>query len=634
MTKLYIDFETRSAADIKAVGAHKYAADPTTEILCLGYAFDDHPVVVVPGGRLPQELALHVAGGGVVVAHNIEFDALIWNRFFGLLPLKQQRCTLAKCRVSAIPASLDAAGKFLDLEHKKATTGKILIGKLAKPVSTDPLVWYENATALQGLYDYCKQDVETCRALDKALPDLSSAEQEVWCLDQEINARGIKVDLELVEKAHAAATAAVSRLADKMNEVTEGKVASHTKVKQLTEWVRAKGVPAESLGKADIEELLSSDLPEEVRAALKIRQEAAKSSVAKYAKILSMMGEANRIRGQFKYHGANTGRWAGGGVQPQNFPRLPKEKEPVKALVDSVLSGGVPTLAELSSILRCTIVPRPGAVLMGGDFSAIEARVVAWLAGQKDILEVFRSGQPVYKFAAARLLEKPLESITEDERGLGKVVTLALGYQGWIGALLRGAKTYKVSVNPDDAKEIILRWRDNNKAIVKYWADVEAAAASAIRFPGSNFPAGSAAGRVLLRCDGGTLKIKLPSSRVLYYPKAEAEHGWKYGRASVSISYEGQDVGKSGFSRLETYGGSLVENITQAVARDCMVHAMRNVSKRGWPIVATIHDELLTEVSVEEAKVSEFESLMAEPPPWAPDLPLEVEGWSDTRYLK
>lgn len=633
MRKLYIDFETRSAADINAVGAHKYVADPTTEIICLGYAFDSSPVSVVAWDKVPEEVKSHVANGGTVVAHNIEFDALIWNKFLGRMSVGQQRCTMAKCRMAAIPASLEKAGAFLDLAYKKASTGKVLIGKLGRAVSTDPLTWYENETALAGLYAYCAQDVEVCRAIDLAVPDLPEAEQEVWELDQTINARGICVDRGFVEKAYVAATTAVERLSARMGEVTGGVVASHTKVKQLTEWVRSRGVPVETLGKADVEETLRLDLPEDVRAALKIRQEAAKSSVAKYAKILDMMGEDSRLRGQFKYHGANTGRWAGGGVQPQNFPRLPKDKEPVLAILAGLLAGTVtPTLSDLSSILRCAIVPGQGKKLMGGDFSAIEARVVAWLAGQKDILEVFRSGQPVYKFAAARLLGKDINDITEEERGLGKVVTLALGYQGWILALLRGAKTYKVDVNPDDAKEIILRWRDNNKAIVKYWADVEAAAVSAIKVPGSNFPAGSAAGRVLFRCDKGTLKIKLPSSRVLYYPRAEIETVWKHGRAAVAISYEGREVGKSLFTRMETYGGSLVENITQAVARDCMVHAMKNVERKGWPIVATIHDELLVEV--ENPDVERFEAEMAVSPPWAPDLPLEVEGWSDTRYLK
>lgn len=654
--KLYLDFETRSTIDLEARDTDNYTSHPTTEVICLGYAFGDESVQIVKlGERIPDRLLHHVASGGEIVAHNLAFDAAVWNNVlsrdfryrdntpaFPVIKPEQSICTAAKCGHANIPRSLKRAGEFLNLPFKKLDVGQVLINRLSRPKSINPLVWDTRADALEAMYEYCKQDVETCRSLDKTLPDLPPSERRVWELDYTINARGLRCDLEFVRNSVRIVSEHKAELDRQIKAATGGLVNACSEAKKICAWATNQGFDIESLAKNDLAQALDKNPPTHVADVLRMRQAYAKSSTAKLGRIVDSVSPDGRLRGQFQYYGAATGRFSGRGAQPQNFPRLKRGVDESLDIVSKVLVNdaegikvqyGSP-LDAVSSVLRCLIVAAPGKELIGGDFSAIEARVVAWLAGQVDVLDVFRRKEDLYCYSASRIYGRKITPDDEKERFIGKVATLALGYQGSVGAFENMARLYGLNVPEAEAKKIVKLWRDTNPDIVRYWKNVENAAIAAVERPGCNFPAGRAGCLSLFRYDAPFLKVKLPSGRVLYYPRPEVTKAFKFGHYGKRLSYEGQVVGKVIIGKIETYGGSLVENLTQAIARDCMVESMFRVEERGWPLVATIHDELVAEVPAGSVKKSEFAELMSASPSWAPDLPLSVESWTGPRYLK
>lgn len=683
MTILHIDFETRSACDIRKAGAEVYARHPSTDVWCMAWAFgDDEPQVVVgykrgdgfldPGRDDSQDAIFqHLASGGLVYAHNAAFELAIWNNVmvprYGWPPLRpeQTRCTMAMAYAMALPDSLDDCAKALGIQESKDAKGYRLMLQMSKPRSINAdgsIVWWDDAERLERLYAYCKQDVVVERAIHKKLRELSDEEQALWVLDRKINERGIQIDTRGCEAAIRIVEKEKKRLDAEMHRVTNGAVGACSEVKKLTEWVVGHGVEVAGLAKADVTELLNVGAVQgQVRAALRLRQEAGKSSTAKLAKMLACACPDGRVRGAMQYHGAATGRWAGRLIQIQNYPRPPKYLEDPAlqaSIIESLETIADPGLIDLlygaptdvmSGILRGFLIAAPGHDLISVDYANIEGRVLAWLAGEEWKLQAFRdydagTGPDLYLVAAGRIYEcSPAEA--KPHRQIGKVSELALGYQGGVGAFQTMAKTYGVKVPDEQADSIKVKWRKAHPRIQQFWYDLEAAATKALLNPGSAFSVG---GKIKYKMAGDFLWCQLPSKRVLCYPfpelrRVETPWGEKDQLTYMYVPHEAdkkkgkilpdpRSFGK--WVRGATYGGSLAENVTQAVARCLLSDALPKLEARSYNTVFHVHDEAVVEVPTGFGSVKEMAAIMTELPEWAEGLPVAAEGWRGTRYRK
>ncbi|MCP4538517.1 MAG: XRE family transcriptional regulator [Chloroflexi bacterium] len=672
----HIDFETRSAADLRKVGAHKYAMHKTTDVLCMAYAFDDEPVQLwKQGEELPVDLMQHVEAGGSVVAHNSSFELAIWNALIvdlggpELTP-EQCRCTMAMALAMGLPASLDAAAKAVQLPISKDKTGAKIMLKLCKPrriEKSGDIVWWDDPTDYETLYKYCVQDVEVERQLEARLVPLSEREQHVWVLDQHINSRGVFVDLPVIRNGILFAEKARDDLKDEIKRATMGALASVAQVAKITAWCGDNGYPIDNLAAATIREALEGDdVPATVRRVLEIRQSYAKASTSKMNAMAAGACNDSRVRGTLQYHGAHTGRWAGRRIQPQNFPRpVMKETEINVALDrleeadwDALRAIGEP-LNVLSDCLRGMIRAAPGNRLIACDFSSIEARALAWLAHEPEPLDVFERGGDIYLHAASGIFNRKITKEDKDERQTGKVATLALGYAGGVGAFQQMATAYRVEVDDKRADRIKKAWRATHPNIVQYWHDIDAAAVKAMLNRGTVIPVGK---HIAFRRSGTFLQCRLPSGRKITYPYPEVETCGYYKRLEddkvVSVRQHKlntdpiylakKEAGEtwerdtlfysaaSGIHFLQhpTYGGKLVENIVQGVARDLMVWAMFRIEQAGYPIVMTVHDEIVVEVPKTFGSKDEVECLMKRVPGWARGCPIDVDAWEGSRFRK
>lgn len=705
MTVLHVDFETRSAVDIKTAGAYVYAQSPTTDVWCLAYAFDNGPVELwTPDDYLcPPEIAAHIRAGGVIIAHNAAFERVIWRyvmaeRYGWPEPkIEQWRCTMAMAYAMALPGSLDNMLAALGTDQRKDMAGHRLMRTMAKPrrvsesahakawreasgfaarhrslgdVATaewwskeaDRLrrrwdnkepVWYDDEERKQRLYAYCKDDVVGERAGGDRLVRLRPAEQALWQLDQTINDRGVYVDKRLCERAKALVAHVTAKLDREMAQVTDWEVTACSNVGQLKTWVRARGVETEALDKEVLAELLKDDLDPNVRRALELRQEAGKASVAKIDALLRGIGRDGRAQGLLQYHAANTGRWAGRRFQPQNI-RRPSEDTDVDDAIRIIMTYPPAHAAELlemlygppltivSDCLRGMIRAAPGHVLYAADFSNIEGRVLAWLAGETSKIEAFRAydrgdGPDLYKVAAGGIYHVAPADVTKPQRQIGKVSELACGYQGGVGAFQTMAHTYGVKIADELAEDIVKKWRAANPNIKQYWRDLERAAYEAVESPGTL----TTVRGVKFKVVGSFLWLQLPSGRALCYPYPQIVKKqmpwvddddrpvWK-----DVVAYKGVNSYTRKWETIYTYGGKLAENITQAVARDVMAEAMVRLERAGYPVILTVHDEVVSETPAGFGSVEQFEELMVELPAWATGLPVAAEAWSAERYRK
>lgn len=627
--------------------------------MCADYAFDDEPIRLwVPArGALPTRVTEHVVRGGPVCAHNAQFERLIASgpagerAGFPTLTTSQMRCTMAMAYAMGLPGSLDDAAAAVGLEYRKDAKGGRTMLQLSKPRRVEDdgtVVWWDDPDKFEMLYAYCKQDVEVERALHHRLMELSPGEQALWLLDQEINDRGVRVDLDAIERAIDLADAEAKRLNRAMVAVTKGAVATCTATGQLTDWLRWRGVDTEGVAKDQVAWLLGHDkLPNDVRRALLLRQEAGKSSVAKYKKMRDLAGSDGRMRGLFQYHGAATGRWAARGAQLQNLPRPallhdPAEVEDAVAHFDDPayleIAYGTP-LNVLSDCIRGMLVPAPGHEFVTCDFSNIEGRVLAWLAGEAWKLDAFRAfdagfGPDLYMVAASRIQRCSIDD-AKPHRQIGKVAELALGYGGGVGAFKTMAVNYGVDVSDERADEIKVAWRDAHPAIVQFWKDLERAAIDATVKGGVRHARG-----IAFRRAGSFLWCQLPSKRVLCYPYPEVhdkEMSWSTPEKPAfrpALTYKAVNGVTRKWERCDTYGGALAENVTQAVARDLLAHAMRAVEDAGYSVVLHVHDELVAEAPLRALTVDKMATMMCTLPPWAAGLPVAAAGWSGTRYRK
>lgn len=640
---LYIDFETRSYCDLTASGSWRYAQDPTTEILCMAYAFSDTEPKLVIGSELPDIVALHIDMGGIVEAHNAMFERALWESIcvkkYGWPEIKpeQWRCSAALCARWGVPRDLKTAPMALGLQENKDTEGRAIMLQLSKPRKTkDGLAYLEDDTKLKKLYDYCLQDVRTERAISHNFTQDFGFEKKVWALDQRINYRGVPVDRQGVENALELLALYAEQLDKEAKEITGGIAVSQRD--KLIEWANERSVGLQSLTKEAVADCLDWVQDKEVRRVLEIRSQY-KTSTAKYQRLLSSMSEGDRIRDAFVYYGALTGRWAGRLVQFQNLPKGSVASDQIDDVVASVVKKDiakinaheVAPMLQLSSCIRGMIAAPNGKSLYVADFAAIEARVVSWLANCNLALDQFKKGEDLYVTMAAKIYNVTEAEITKAQRQLGKAAILGAGYGMGHKTFHRTCASWGMEVSEELAQSAIATYRSVYSEIRDLWRHTELAATNAIRY---GKPV--TAGKVTWFMHDGNLHCKLPSGRSLTYRKARLrakETPW--GGESYELVYYGSREKGAKWVEIDTYGGKLVENITQAIARDLLAEAMLRLEDAGYDIVMHVHDEVVCEVPDNSTKsLSEYEAIMAQVPTWAEGMPIDVEGWVGKRFKK
>lgn len=655
--------------DIKKAGLYRYAQSPAFSILLFAYSLDGAPVQVIdltqPGGQLPYTIIQYLFDPCTIKhAYNAAFEWYCLSQRFkatedwALSWLPQWRCTMLHTLYCGYPTSLDTAGKALGLpqDKQKLAAGKALIRYFCTPCTptkanggrTRNLPHHDSAK-WELFKTYNGQDVVTEMEIARRLsafpvPDEVQAQ---WMTDQIINARGVAVDTELVAGALEIDAAVREQYLQEATALSG--LDNPNSVAQLTKWLQQETrEEITDLRKTTVSDLLAKDLPsEDARRMLEIRQELGKTSNKKYNALETAICADGRVRGLLQFYGANrTGRWAGRIVQPQNLPRtyidgelLPLARELVKTRQADglkIVFGSVPDT--LSQLIRTAFVAAPGHTLVDADFSAIEARMIAWLAGEEWVLEVFRTHGKIYEATAAQMFGVPLERIKKGNpeysyRQKGKVATLALGYQGGTGSLI-SMGALRNGLTEEELPDIVERWRAANPAIVQFWYTVEAAAKEAVN-TGRRIELWDGRLAFARECDPTNdldfMTIRLPNGRKLYYVKPHMGVN-RFGRPS--LCYWGQNQTTKKWEVTETYGGKLAENITQAVARDCLAETVERLEAARFPVAFHIHDEVVIDAPPEKARLEDVVKIMSRVPAWAPGLPLNADGWVNPFFKK
>lgn len=661
---LSIDIETRSSVDIAKAGAYKYAQSPDFQILLFAYQFGEDPVEIIDftdGETLPKELVPALKNPKVIKhAYNAAFEWYCLNRAGFETPIDQWRCTMAHGLYCGYTAGLDATGKAIGLpqDKQKLATGKALIRYFCVPCK--PTRSNGNRTWNQPWHDpekwklfkeYCRQDVVTEHAILARLKQfpMPEKEQKQWQMDILMNAYGVRVDTELIEGALYIDGISTQELTDEAIRLTG--LLNPNSATQLVPWLNEHSRKQETdpdvfqdIQKTTVAEALekSGDLPEEVLQMLRIRQQLGKTSIKKYVAMDTAKGEGDRVRGLTQYYGANrTGRWAGRLVQMQNLPRnyiktLDYARKVVKAKNYEglrLLYGNVPDT--LSQLIRTAFIPSEGNKFVVADFSAIEARVIAWLAGEQWVNEVFATHGKIYEATASQMFGVPVDRIAKGNpeyalRQKGKVATLALGYQGGTSALI-AMGALQMGLTEEELPDIVHRWRQANPRIRDLWYAVENAALSVMQTAQPQAIYG-----LIFALEGDLvygqsfLTVKLPSGRKLYYPKPFLKEN-QFGKLALHYYTVGQQSRK--WEVASTYGGKMTENIVQAVARDCLAVTLERIAAKHLQVVFHVHDEVIIDAPM-ETTVDEICDLMAEPIPWAPGLILKGAGFESSYYMK
>jgi DNA polymerase len=628
---LYIDFETRSACDLKVAGVYNYAQHGSTEVLCMSYAFDDEDVQTwLPEQPFPQEVADHK---GLIYAHNAAFERLIFWYVLQLdFALEQFYCTAAQARANCAPGSLEDVGRFAGASMKKDHRGAQLIRKMSVPP-------YEESPELTAdMVDYCEQDVRAMRVISKAMRPLSARELQDYHVNERINDRGVLVDVPLCHAAVKYARAELIEIQDIVAEVTGGEITS-VRSPKMREWVLARvGPQAKKLmekdGKYSIDKTVRAnllnceDVPHDVQEVIQCADDLWASSVAKFSRLAQLSDEEDgRVRGAFVFAGGSaTGRASSYGAQVHNFTRkCAQEPEAVRtAMVRGhaiVPKFGKRVTDVLRGMLRPALIPSKGKHLVVADWSAIEARVNPWLSGRgDDKLAIFASGEDVYKVNASATFGVSVSQVNKDQRQIGKVQELACGFAGGVGAFAAMGRAYGILLPESDARRMVDAWRRANPWSVLYWQDLESAYTRAMRNKGKEF----SAGRVVYMFDGLHLWYVLPSGRILCYPYARLEsEGVTYAKAAWKPAADAKE-----WPRARLWKGLACENITQAVANDLLRHSLRQLDD----VVLHVHDEIVIETATPDPEA--LRSIMCTPPDWAKGLPLDAEVSIMERYGK
>lgn len=645
MKSLSIDIETFSSIDLSKSGVYKYVESSDFEILLFGYSVDgaDPRVVDIASGEtLPPEIISALKDPNVIKwAFNAQFERICLSRWLGVptgqyLNPKSWRCTMVWSAYMGLAFSLEVCGAVLGLEKQKLTDGKDLIRYFCKPCSPTASncgrtrnlpIHAEDKWSAFKLYNL--RDVETEIAIQQKLAKFPVPE-EIWDeyhLDQEINDRGISLDMTLVHQAIDIDAKSKLELTEKMREATN--LDNPNSVMQMKQWLSNQGLETDTLGKKAVVELLKT-APDDLKEVLELRQSLSKSSIKKYAAMKNAVCTDGRARGMFQFYGANrTGRWAGRIIQLQNLPQnhMSDLKESRNLVRDNnfealeLLYDSIPDV--LSELIRTAFIPKNGCELIVADFSAIEARVIAWLAGEKWRQKVFESGEDIYCASASKMFKVPVEKhgVNGHLRQKGKISELALGYGGSVGAL-KSMGAIEMGLEEDELKPLVAAWRSSNPNIVKLWWDVDHAVMKAVK----ERPVTETHGIRFIH-QSGMLFIVLPSGRRLAYVKPRIGIN-QFG--SECITYEGVSSTKK-WDRIDSYGPKFVENIVQAISRDLLCHAMKTL--RDYPIIMHIHDEIVIEADM-ETSVQTICDLMSQTPPWAKGLLMKADGYQCSFYQK
>ncbi len=752
---IYLDFETRSEAELKAVGTYRYARDGSTDILCMCWTWDDeldvglwHPGFRdfafsqeqkvadrtqedIPATPFPEELAERILLGEEIEAHNAFFERNIWDAImvprygFPVVEFEQWRCSAAMAASFAMRRKLEHVATDLNLAEQKDMVGHRLMMKLTKPRSTvarervliaeandmgewhtgktgkakpryiiapkadaqlkgrtcdlrdrgiaipdEISSWNQSRAELLKVFDYCKQDVRTERAISNALRPLSGTELDIWQLDQKINLRGLHLDRPMVEGALKVGAAAEADAQVQLEGITKGAVDKTTKRAKFKEWLRDEGVEIptkivkeidgegnetqvvkETTG-ADYIRPLLTEVPPHVARAIEIWLAVNKTSTKKYKAMIERLMDDDRVRETLRYWGASTGRWGGLGIQPHNFPRNCPKPALMETLCADIargdyddvcmLHGRDDIMVLLSRILRGAVTAAPGHDLIAADYSQIEARGTFWIAGHEEGLKEIRrldalgkdATEDLYTSQASMILGHKVTKADEYERQVwGKVPSLACGYQGGVGALQVYAEVYGAEIDDVLAKQIVDGYREANWPVKEFWYEAERCAIEAV-FRGPSKPAVVMDnGNIRFKRLGAFLHCRLPNGRLLSYFCPRVEMDERFGKPKVTFT--GYATYKPGmWCRCSTYGGKLTENIVQALCRDIMAEAMLRVEAGGYPVVLTVHDEIISEIRKDEGDVAEFEGLLTEVPAWATGFPVVADGWRRERYGK
>jgi DNA polymerase len=668
--KLTIDFETRSAAPIKKVGAAAYAEHPTTEVMCLALKPEDEPAVIWYSPNFERaivdsydeshglplitksEVEQLIGSADVIEAHNAQFEYFIWKYVmpqYGYAPLDSSklRCSAAKAATYGLPRDLAGACRAAGVAQQKDAEGSRLMLKMCKPrkprkaeiledpANADRLYWYEDPADLVRLGEYCLQDVIAEESFSIHLPELPAREQKLWQLDLAINDRGIRVDTAAVRDILACVDECSTRQISEFQNLTG--LNSPRQRDAVLRLLLSLGEDMQGLSASDVDKALQSTESDLARRILEIRQSVCRSSTAKYQTFAEAVCSDDRIRGALMYHGAGTGRWTGRIIQPQNFPRgVFSDVEPAinffqRHDMESIeMLYGDPMVAA-STCLRGMIVPSEGYDLICADYSSIEGRVLAWLAGEESALQVYREGRDPYKVAASAIYHVDYADVTKAQRQIGKVAELALGYQGGVRAFDAMAANYAVSLPESEIQSIVEKWREARPYTTCFWRELESACSMAVERPGVITVYRGI--RFVVR--GKFLAMRLPSARCLWYanPRLEdKEMAW--GGTKKVVAFDGVNSVTRKWSTQYLYGGLLAENATQATARDLLVAGMFALDEMGYDIVMHVHDEIVAEVPEGVGSIKEFEQLMCSLPEWASGLPIKAEGWRGKRYRK
>lgn len=661
-----IDFETSSACDLRAAGAWRYSEDPTTEIICLAFAEDQtQPFVWVPGDDTFVLQTLVEDDSVTFIAHNVGFEKAIWRNImmpvfdFPDIPDHRWHDTMAVAAMKVIPQQLERAASALSLPLQKDMDGSRLTRSLSKP-NKKTGAYDRSPETLARVYAYCQQDVRAEFALHERLGWQQKGERRVWLLDQTINQRGVQLDLEYIAAARKIVAEASAPLAEEFRGLTGG--VEFTQRDKFLGWLHGRGVPLENLQKATVTEALGLDeedddgdlierdedahgwgMPEDARRALYIRHLIGSASVKKLGRMEACAASDGRAHGLLQYHGAGPGRWAGRIIQPQNFPRGTIEigdKPPeIDWLVGAILTGDYqyvetvvgPAVETVVSGLRHALIAAPGCQLVAGDFAQVEARVLLALAGQHDKTALLAAKEDPYCDMASTIYRRPITKADKPERQVGKNSVLGLGFQ-------MGAAKFrdKYGQGQDEAffKEVVRVYREDWAPLVPdVWYGLERAACRAVwdKRPVEAYG-------VLYSHEGEWLTARLPSGRKLYYYKPEAcrkAMPWDPNDVRPAWTYWAQKMGR--WKKIDAYGGLMTENVVQGLARDLLVSAMFKAEDEGFPIVLTVHDELVAEPLQSRADAAiAIQQLMEDIPDWARamQVPIASEVWAGDRYRK
>ena len=680
--RITIDFETRSEAKLLDVGAYAYSIHPSTEILCMAYkipGMEKAKLWARTDKNLPQELFDAIADefdNYYIEAHNSFFELVIWMNVgvkklgWPPLPLERIMCSAAKAAAHALPRSLDKAGLAMKLKKQKDKTGTKLIKLLCqpqKPTKKDSRVWYNeddielvkfakdeyytSAELFKMLGEYCIQDVESEEELSSQVDDITEDERKIWLMDQTINYRGFYTDIPLAKKANQILAVLEQDIIRDIIKLTDGMVLGPTKRADILLYCDLAGYDLEDLTKDTVDKALQKeDWPADVGKLLKLRQLGGGTATKKFNKFIEMADEEQVIKGTLMYHGATTGRWTGKGVQTQNlmrgiFTSIDEIMECIDLInrgdIDAIRDGYDNPIEALASCIRSVICARPGHELFVADYSAIEARVLVWLAGDDNALDIFNRGEDIYLDMAYDIFNITLEDYQKLDdynkwyyRFVGKQAILGLGYQmGHPRFKKEALKQANMDLDLDFCKEVVTTYREKYIKVKNLWYDYEQAAIKAVREKRGKKRAVKV-GKIKYYRKKGFLCCELPSGRCIHYhrPRVE-EYEWN-GVPKKKLTYWGVDPFSKKYKKLDTYGGSLVESICQGTARDIMSYAALGVEEAGYNILTSVHDELVSEREIGLGCVKEYEQLLCTLPAWADGCPIDAEGWKGKRYKK